>query len=87
MAAKTVTIEEAEGHLEDLIEKANAGDEVILAKNGEPVAKLVALPRTKPSEPLPPRTFGDFRGRIRIADDFNDPLPDEFWGFDKPLDP
>ena len=83
MAAKTVTIEEAERHLEDLIEKANAGDEVILAKGGEPIAKLVALPREKQPEELPPRTVGDFRGEFWIADDFDAPLPDDFWGFDK----
>ncbi|MGH7899429.1 MAG: type II toxin-antitoxin system Phd/YefM family antitoxin [Candidatus Binatia bacterium] len=87
MAAKTVTIEEAQGNLAELIENANAGDEVILAKGDEPVAKLVALPRKQPTGKPPPRTVGDFRGRIRMADDFNDPLPDEFWGFDKPLEP
>jgi prevent-host-death family protein len=83
VAAKTVTIEDAEGHLDELIENANAGDEVILAKGGEPIAKLVALPRKKSSEALPPRTVGDFRGQFWIADDFDAPLPDEFWGFDK----
>lgn len=87
MAAKTVTIEEAQGHLDELIEKANAGDEVILEKSGEPVAKLIALPRKTSSEALPPRTVGDFRGALWIADDFDAPLSDEFWGFDKPLDP
>jgi prevent-host-death family protein len=83
MTAKTVTIEEAQGHLDELIGKANAGDEVILAKDGEPVAKLVALPREKSSEPLPPRTVGDFRGQFWIAEDFDAPLPDDFWGFDR----
>lgn len=87
MAAKTVTIEEAEGHLAELVESIGENDELILEKSGRPIAKLIALPTSKVSEQLPPRTVGDFRGRIRIADDFNDPLPDEFWGFDKPLDP
>lgn len=75
MAAKTVTIEEAEGHLSELIESANAGDEVILAKGGEPVAKLVALPRANKEK----RVFGEYRGRIRMSEDFDEPLPDDFW--------
>lgn len=83
MAAKTVTIEEAEGHLGELIEKIDEGDEVVISKGDRPVAKLIALPGAKASEDLPPRTVGDFRGRIWIADDFDAPLPDEFWGFDK----
>ena len=75
MAAKTVTIEEAEGHLGELIENADAGDEVILAKGGVPVAKLVALPRPSKQK----RVFGEYRGRIRMSEDFDDPLPDDFW--------
>ena len=74
MAAKTVTIEEAEGHLDELIEKANAGDEVILAKGGEPVAKLVALAKRKGR-----RVFGQCKGEIWTSEDFDDPLPDDFW--------
>lgn len=83
MAAKTVTIEEAERHLGELIEKIDEGDELVISKNDRPVAKLVALPGAKPAEDLPPRTVGDFRGALWIAEDFDDPLPDEFWGFDK----
>ncbi len=75
MAAKTVTIEEAQSHLGELIDKANAGDEVILAKGGEPVAKIVALPRPSKEK----RVFGEYRGRIRMSEDFDEPLPDDFW--------
>ena len=71
MAAKTVTIEEAQGHLDELIEKAHAGDEVILAKDDKPVAKIVSLQR----EPKQRRIWGEYRGRIWMSDDFDDPLP------------
>lgn len=74
MAAKTVTIEEAQGHLDELIEKANAGDEVIFAKGGEPVAKLVPLAKRKGR-----RVFGQCKGEVWTSDDFDDPLPDDFW--------
>lgn len=74
MAAKTVTIEEAQGHLDELIEKVNAGDEVILAKGGEPVAKLVPLAKRKGG-----RVFGQCKGEVWTSDDFDDPLPDDFW--------
>ena len=83
MAAKTVTIEEAEEHLGELIEKSDEGDELVISRGDRPVAKLTVLPGAKSSAELPPRTVGDFRGRIWIADDFDAPLPDEFWGFDK----
>ena len=83
MAAKTVTIEEAQEHLDELIEKANAGDEVILAKGGVPVAKLTLLAKPK-DEPKQRRTWGGYEGRIWMSDDFDAPLPDDFWFSGKP---
>ncbi|MGH7821298.1 MAG: type II toxin-antitoxin system Phd/YefM family antitoxin [Candidatus Binatia bacterium] len=56
------------------MEKANAGDEVILSKGGEPVAKLVALAKRQGR-----RVFGQCKGEIWTSDDFDDPLPDDFW--------
>jgi prevent-host-death family protein len=82
VAAKTVTIEEAAGHLDELIEKANAGDEVILEKSGRPVAKLVALERKVDAEQR--RTWGGYEGRIWMSDDFDAPLSDDFWFSGKP---
>jgi antitoxin (DNA-binding transcriptional repressor) of toxin-antitoxin stability system len=82
VAAKTVTIEEAQGRLYELIENANAGDEVILANGGVPVAKLTLLAKPK-DETKQRRTWGGYEGRIWMSDDFDAPLPDEFWGFDK----
>lgn len=74
MAAKTVTIEEARDRLGELIDKASAGGEVILAKGGEPVAKIVALPPSRNEK----RVFGEHRGCTRMTEDFVEPLPRDF---------
>jgi prevent-host-death family protein len=69
---KPVNIHEAKTHFSKLIERVAAGEEVIIARNGKPVAKLVPLPSGPPR-----RVFGSMRGQIWIADDFDDPLPPE----------
>lgn len=78
----TVNIHEAKTHLSRLVDQAAAGEEIIIARAGKPVARLVALKEPK----LPPRQFGSMRGQIEIADDFDGPLPDEvlalFYGSD-----
>jgi len=62
-------ISEAKAQLSALIEKVMAGQEVIIGKAGKPVAKLVRYERSE--KPRPP---GALRGKIKIADDF-DELP------------
>jgi prevent-host-death family protein len=64
-----VNVHEAKTHLSRLLAQAEAGEEVIIARNGEPVVKLVAV--TKPSKK---RVLGADRGRIVISDDFDDPV-------------
>ncbi len=64
-------IHEAKSRLSKLIDKALAGEEVIIAKAGVPVARLVAI-RAETS----PRRGGQWRGRVKMADDF-DSLPDD----------
>lgn len=69
---KTVNIHEAKTHLSRLVEEAAAGREIVIAKAGKPVARLVPLaaaPRTK--------RLGMLRGRISIPVDFDAPLPDD----------
>jgi len=63
---------EAKTRLSQLVERAQAGEDVVIARNGRPVARLV---------PLPPKSRfselrGIWRGQVRIADDF-DELPDD----------
>ncbi len=67
---KTVNMHEAKTHLSRLVEAAAAGEEVIIAKSGKPVARLVPL--SLPSEPRRP---GALKRRVRIGDDFDAPLP------------
>ncbi|QLH40146.1 MAG: type II toxin-antitoxin system Phd/YefM family antitoxin [Defluviicoccus sp.] len=67
---KTVNIHEAKTHLSRLIEDVAGGGEVIIARNGKPVARL--LPITHRAHPRRP---GQWRGRVQIADDFDAPLP------------
>lgn len=69
---KTVNVHEAKTHLSRLLRRVAAGEEVVIAKSGRPVARLVPV-GAQPRE----RTLGTERGRIVIADDFDAPLPPE----------
>ena len=62
-------IHEAKTHLSRLLEKVAEGEEVVIAKAGVPVARLV------PMRPATKRELGFERGRVFIADDFDAPLP------------
>jgi prevent-host-death family protein len=68
----TVNIHEAKTHLSRLIQSAEAGEEVVIARAGVPVVKLVPC---KPAK-LKRRQFGPMRGKMWIADDFDAPLPE-----------
>jgi prevent-host-death family protein len=67
---RQVNIHEAKTHLSRLVEDAAAGEEIIIAKAGKPVAKLVPI-----ESELKSRQLGTLRGKIWIADDFDQPLP------------
>lgn len=67
---KPVNVHDAKTHLSRLLERAERGEEVVISRAGKPVAKLVAVVASK-------RVLGADRGRVRIADDFDAPLPDE----------
>jgi len=64
-------ISEAKAQLSALIERVLTGEEIIIGKAGRPVARLVKYER-----PIGPRQPGALRGRIRIAEDF-DELPED----------
>jgi len=68
---KTVNLYDAKTHLSRLVEQAAAGEEIVIAKAGRPRAKLVPfLADDRPRRP------GIWKGRVRIADDFDEPLPE-----------
>jgi prevent-host-death family protein len=69
-----VNVHEAKTNLSRLLAQVEAGEEVIIARSGEPVAKLVAVP--KPSKK---RVLGADRGRVEVSEDFDDPVDPETW--------
>lgn len=67
-----INIHDAKTRLSQLVERAEAGEEIVIARAGRPVARLAPLtPRGGP------RRLGLLDGRFRIPDDFNAPLPEE----------
>lgn len=70
----TVNLSKAGSELGSLVRQALAGEEVVIAVEGRPVARLVPV---NDGAPAPKRQFGLLRGRVRMGDDFNDPLPEE----------
>jgi prevent-host-death family protein len=69
--SETVNIYEAKTRLSQLVDLAAEGEEVIIARAGRPVARLVAY-----REPAKKRIPGRMRGRIWISPHFDDPLPE-----------
>ena len=67
-----VNVHEAKTHFSKLLERVAVGEEVIIAKAGKPVAKLVPIPSERPRFKL-----GSAKGEFVVPDDFNDPLPKE----------
>jgi prevent-host-death family protein len=67
-----VTIHTAKTTLSQLIARAEAGEEIVLARGNQPVAKIVAI-ETAPKK----RQAGAYRGKISIGPEFFDPLPDD----------
>jgi prevent-host-death family protein len=69
---REVNIHEAKTHLSRLIRRVQAGEEIVIARAGRPVARLV------PAAPRPqPRQLGLDAGVFEVPDDFDEPLPDE----------
>jgi prevent-host-death family protein len=69
--AETVNIHAAKTHLSRLVERAERGEEILIARGGRPVARLVPL-----AARTAPRPLGIWAGRVRIHDDFDAPLED-----------
>lgn len=69
---RQVNIHEAKTHLSQLLEDVARGDDIIIAKAGKPIARLVAI-----DNDTAPRPLGLLKGKIWIADDFDAPLPEE----------
>jgi prevent-host-death family protein len=65
---RSVNVHEAKTHLSALLDRVAGGEEIIIAKAGKPVARLV--PERSAS-----RRWGKDRGKVHLADDFDAPVP------------
>jgi prevent-host-death family protein len=67
-----VNIHDAKTNFSKLINQVLKGDDIIIARDGKPLVRLVAY-----SEVINERHGGQLRGLIKISDDFDAPLPDD----------
>jgi prevent-host-death family protein len=75
----TVTVHEAKTHLSRLLQRVEAGEEIVIARGSVPVARLVPI-----RSDARPR-LGTWAGCLSTSPDFDAPLPDADW--DAPVDP
>ena len=68
---KTINVHQAKTQLSRLLEEVAAGQEVIIAKAGKPVARLVSLRAASKK-----RQLGILKGKLTVSPDFDAPLPD-----------
>ncbi len=77
----TVNIHEAKTHLSKLLRRVAAGEEIVIARAGKPIAQLVPVTAARGK-----RRLGEYGGKISWADDFDESLPadilDDFAGAD-----
>ena len=69
---RTINIHQAKTHFSKLVDAVMEGESIVIAKAGKPVAKIVPIEAKKPK-----RQFGLLKGKIKIADDFDAPLPED----------
>jgi prevent-host-death family protein len=81
--ADTVNLHAAKTHLSQLVDRALAGEEIVIARSGKPLVKLV------PVEPRPARRPGLLEGKLQVPADFNDPLPPDVLDafYNSPIEP
>jgi prevent-host-death family protein len=72
IVAAIYNLYDAKTRLSELVDRAAAGEEIVIAKNGRPLARLGPVPAEKPN-----RSPGGWEGMVWIADDFDAPLPDD----------
>lgn len=74
-----VNVQEAKTQLSHLLTLVEAGEEVVISRRGEQVARLV-----RAAPPVPRRRPGTWRGYLRVAEDFNDEMDEDSF---EPLEP
>ena len=74
MQTKTIDVHEAQTHLVELLSLVTAGTEIILTKGNTPLARIVPLANAPT-----PRVAGLHPEAIWTSEDFDEPLPEDFW--------
>ena len=69
---KIFNVHEAKTHLSRLLKRVSNGEEIVIAKSGTPVARLVPA-----DKPVKDRVLGTQKGRFAVPNDFDAPLPNE----------
>ena len=72
---RTVNIHAAKTHLSRLVDQAAAGEEIVIARSGRPVARL--MPLASPPANVAKRRLGLLAGEFTVPDDFDAPLPED----------
>lgn len=68
---RIVNMHEAKTHFSKLVDSVMKGNEIVIAMAGKPVAKLTAIDKK------PKRRPGALKGKLKIAKDFDEPLPED----------
>jgi prevent-host-death family protein len=69
---ESINIDDAKTRLSQLVDKAAGGEDVVVSRNGKPLVRITRL-----QEPRRTIKFGVPKGKVRIAADFDAPLPDD----------
>jgi prevent-host-death family protein len=75
MQTKTVDVHEAQTHLAELLSLVSAGTEIILTEGSTPLARIVPMAGATTT----PRVAGLHPGALWTSEDFDEPLPEDFW--------
>jgi prevent-host-death family protein len=70
--SKIINIHEAKTHLSRIVDEVAAGNEVIIAKAGKPMARLSPI-----TAAVKKKKLGLLKGKLKVPDDFNAPLPND----------
>ena len=71
MNTQTYNVQEAKTHLKRLLQAVASGAEIIIAEEGKPMARLSRI-----EERLPKIRFGVLKGKVKVSEDFDAPLPE-----------
>ena len=78
MTTKVISINELQNKIPELLAFIAEGDNIIIEKDNKPFARLIPV-----SEKRKKRIAGLNKGEIWMSEDFDEPLPDEFWTGEK----